>query len=149
MFLILSLHFLSWAMRYEYTAKYTDYGLEYMPRVVAFVKNPKTGTELTIFALVDSGASETLLQRKIGEELGIDIESSERVEFQGVGGVTLGYRHKVMLRLAGEKNGHEIECAFTALPGIPALLGERGFFENYKVTFEKYKNIFSVTAKKV
>jgi hypothetical protein len=53
-----------------------------------------------------------------------------------------------MLRLAGEKNEHEITCAFTPLPGVSALLGERGFFDNYKVTFEKYKNVFSVTKKK-
>ena len=136
-------------MRYEYTAKYTDYGLEYMPRIVAFVKNPKTSIELPVFGLIDSGASETLLRSQIGEELGIDIESGERVEFQGVGGITFGYRHKVLLRLVDEKKEHEIKCAFTPLPGIPALLGERGFFENYKVTFEKYKNVFSVTGKKI
>ena len=135
-------------MQYKYTAQYTDYGVEYMPRVTGFVKNPKTGNELPVFALVDSGAAETLLQRQIGEELGIDIESGEKVEFQGVGGVTAGYRHTVMLRLSGERKEHEITCAFTPLPGVSALLGVRGFFENYKVTFEKYKNVFSVTEKK-
>jgi hypothetical protein len=133
-------------MQYKYTAKYTDYGLEYMPRVTALVKNPKNGSELPLFALVDSGASETLLHRQIGEEIGIDIESGERVGFEGVGGVTVGYRHTVMLRLAGEKNEHEITCAFTPLPGIQHCY-ERGFFEK-QVTFEKYKNVFSVTEKK-
>ena len=147
--MILSPRFLLLVMHYKYTAKYTDYGLEYMPRIVALVKNPKTGTELPVFGLIDSGATETLLQREIGEELGIDIESGKRVEFQGIGGITFGYRHTVVLRLLGEKNEHEIECAFTPLPGIPALLGERGFFENYKITFEKYKNVFSVIGKKM
>lgn len=137
--MILSLRFLLQDMQYKYTAQYTDYGLEYMPRITAFVKNPKTGNELPVFALVDSGAAETLLRRQLGEELGIDIESGEKVAFEGVGGVTVGYRHTVILRLAGERNEHEIACAFTPLPGIPALLGERGFFENYKITFEKYR----------
>jgi hypothetical protein len=135
-------------MQYKYTAQYTDYGLEHMPRITAIVKNPKTGIELPLFWLVDSGATETLLPRRIGERLGIEIESGERVEFEGVGGAAIGYRHKVVLRLAGERNEHEIECAFTPSLGMEALLGERGFFENYKVTFEKYKNVFSVTEKK-
>lgn len=135
-------------MQYKYTAQYTDYGLEYMPRITAFVKNPQNGNELPLFWLVDSGATETLLPRRIGERLGIDIESGERVEFEGVGGAAIGYRHKVMLRLAGERNEYEIACAFSELPNMGGLLGERGFFENYKITFEKYKNVFSVTKKK-
>jgi hypothetical protein len=72
-------------MQYKYTAQYTDYGLEYMPHITAFVKNPRNGNELPLFWLVDSGATETLLPRRIGERLGIDIESGERVEFEGVG----------------------------------------------------------------
>lgn len=136
-------------MQYKYTAQYTGFGFEYMPRITAVVTNPKNGLELPLFGMVDSGAAETLVQRHVGERLGIDIESGERVEFQGVGGVEIGYRHIVILRLAGERNRHEIECAFTHLPDMDALLGERGFFENYKITFEKYKNVFSVTGKKI
>ena len=96
-----------------------------MPRLTAFIKNPKNGSELPIFGLVDSGASETLLRRQIGEELGIDIESGERVEFEGVGGVAVGYRHKVMLRLGGQKNEHEIECAFTPSLGVATHKAKR------------------------
>jgi hypothetical protein len=44
-------------MQYKYTARCTEYGLEYMPRVTVVVKNPKTGTELPVFGLVDSGAT--------------------------------------------------------------------------------------------
>ena len=41
------------------------------------------------------------------------------------------------------------KCAFASPGGdVMALLGQRGFFEHYKVTFEKYKNEFEVIAKK-
>jgi len=135
-------------MHYKYTAQYNDYEMEYMPRVTVCIKNPKTGSELPVFALVDSGAAETLLQREIGEQLGIDIESGERVEFEGIGGVVVGYRHKVLIRLAGEKNIHLIECAFTPSRSFDALLGERGFFEHYKVVFERYKKEFSISVRR-
>jgi hypothetical protein len=31
---------------------------------------------------------------------------------------------------------------------MDALFGQRGFFENFKVVFEKYKNQFEVVAKR-
>lgn len=69
--------------------------------------------------------------------------------YQGIGGVVKAYKHPVLLRLVGSKVDLEIECAFAPLEGIDVLLGGRGFFENYKVVFEKYKNVFSVVEKKV
>ena len=136
-------------MQFKYTAQYIpDYGMMYMPRVNVFVKNRKNDIELPFLALIDSGASDTLLHSQIGEELGIDTSSGEYIELQGVGGVVAGYRHKIGLRLAGEKQVRQIECVFASLQGVDALLGERGFFENYRVVFELYKNTFSVTARK-
>jgi hypothetical protein len=41
-----------------------------------------------------------------------------------------------------------VTCAFAPIEGMDALFGQRGFFENYKVVFEKYKNQFEVIAKR-
>jgi hypothetical protein len=37
---------------------------------------------------------------------------------------------------------------FAPIEGMDALFGQRGFFENYKVVFEKYKNQFEIIGKR-
>ncbi len=134
-------------MKFQYDTRLTSLGFEQVPRVPVVFTNPKNGFAIPVFCLVDSGASDTLLHWEIGKTLGIDIEKGKRHEYAGIGGVVAGYRHPIKIRLANDTCEFTIECAIMQFPSFDGLLGQRGFFDNYKVVFEKYKKIFEITAK--
>jgi hypothetical protein len=96
----------------------------------------------------DSGAAEILLHTGIGEAMGIDIASGEKALYSGIGGVIEGYKHTLLMQVRGDRKTYEVVCAFAPIEGMDALFGQRGFFENYKIVFEKYKNQFEVIAKR-
>ena len=52
------------------------------------------------------------------------------------------------MQVRGDRNSYEVACAFAPIEGMDALFGQRGFFENYKVVFEKYKNQFEIVAQR-
>ncbi len=80
--------------------------------------------------------------------MGVKIQSGEAVSYGGIGkSSVVGYRHVIRLRLAGDTHEYEILCAFAPVELADALLGQEGFFDHYKVIFEKYKNQFEVIAK--
>ena len=137
-------------MKFKYTAKWIDdYGISYTPRVPVIFSNPKTKTEIPIMSLVDSGASDTLLDPQVADVLGIDITTGERVVYGVVGGTVVGYLHTLTIRIANDRHTYDVPCSFASPGGdVMALLGQRGFFDHYKVTFEKYKNQFEIIAKR-
>jgi hypothetical protein len=132
-------------MKLKYSAQWLpDYGVTFSPRVSAVFTNPKTGMSLPVFCLVDSGSAQILMNPQIGEALGIDITSGEVASYGGINGSVIGYKHSLKFRLAGDTQECEVECAFAPIGSVEGLLGQTGFFDNYKVVFEKYENQFEV-----
>ena len=103
---------------------------------------------MPVFGLVDSGSASILMNPQIGKALGIDVPSGEPMTFGGIGGNVIGYKHKLTFRLIGDRNEYEVECAFAEIGIVDAILGQIGFFDNYKVVFERYKNEFEIIAKR-
>ena len=91
----------------------------------------------------------TVLNAQFAELLDIDLEEGRPRRFYGITSSAVGYDHQLSIRVRQDKR-HEflITCAF--LPGLQtdALLGQNGFFENYRVIFERYKNSFQVNARR-
>ncbi len=90
--------------------------------------------------LVDSGADFCLFHAEIGELLGIDITKGKAREVFGVGGkASLYYIHKITIEVGGWP--YEIDAGF--MPSVSGramyhgLVGQKGFFENFIVTFNK------------
>ncbi len=136
-------------MKFRYDTRYIDgYGFEMIPRLSVVFRNLKYGRELPIFCLVDSGASDVLINREIGESWGIEVERGKPHPCGGIGGSVMGYEHTIAMRLMGDTQEFTVSCTILALPSYDGLLGQRGFFDNYKVVFEKYKKTFEITAKK-
>ena len=52
------------------------------------------------------------------------------------------------MRIMNDRHECIVPCGVLPLPAYDGLLGQRGFFDNYKVVFEKYKKRFAVTAHK-
>jgi hypothetical protein len=90
--------------------------------------------------LVDSGADFCLFHAEIGELLGIDITKGKAKEVFGVGGkASLYYVHKITIEVGGWP--YTIEAGF--MPDVSGrsiphgLVGQQGFFEYFKVIFDK------------
>ena len=57
-----------------------------------------------------------------------------------------GYQHRIALKLMGDTKEFVVDCGVLTVPLYDGLLGQKGFFDNYKVVFEKYKKRFEVIA---
>lgn len=68
--------------------------------------------------------------------IGLDIEKGEEDKTQGVSGqFTTVYRHRISLYIPG---GHVLKIKASFCDELPAagILGIKGFFEHFKVTFD-------------
>ncbi len=133
-------------MRFEYEpVPLSGGGVSYQPRVDIVFTNPQNGKRATIKALIDSGAGMTVLNAQFADILEINLEAGRPRRFYGITSSAVGYDHPLTIRVRQDRrNEFLITCAF--LPGLQtdALLGQSGFFENYKVIFERYRNRFQV-----
>lgn len=89
-----------------------------------------------IEALIDSGAADCLFRADIGTFLGINVEKGIKGVMSGVAaGVKIDvYYHDVNLWVGVDMI--KIRAGFSAEMSVAALLGRRGFFENFIVTFD-------------
>lgn len=135
-------------MKFRYDTRYTEHGFEMVPRLPVVFRNPKNGREIPIFCLVDSGASDILITNEIALALGLEVEKGELRVYGGIGGVVKGYMHTINMRVMNDTHEFTVVCGLLPLPAYDGLLGQRGFFDNYKIVFEKYKKTFEIIAKK-
>jgi hypothetical protein len=87
--------------------------------------------------LVDSGADECLFHSSIGRNLGIDIESGRYKKFDGIAGSLEAYMHPIEVQIQDFSERVKIEAGFTESEGVDAILGQTGFFENFKICFNR------------
>jgi len=92
-----------------------------------------------VVCLVDSGADECLFHASIGRSLGIDIESGQPRDFGGIGGIIDGYTHPLEIQLQDFEETVTIDASFTESNDVYAILGQAGFFENFRICFERYR----------
>jgi hypothetical protein len=104
-----------------------------------------------VLALVDSGADSCLFHSSIAVELGIDFRSGIRMEFCGIaaGQMVEAFIHTIEMQVEGFAERVTLEIAFADSDAIGGLLGGIGFFDNYKVTLEKYKGRFQVETRPI
>jgi hypothetical protein len=86
--------------------------------------------------LVDSGAACCIFSQNLGLGLGIDVGKGPTQRIGGLGGkVISAHFHDVTLRLG--RYSWEAYVAFSpAYLGTSSLLGQRGFFSEFKVAFD-------------
>jgi hypothetical protein len=98
-----------------------------------------------VISLVDSGADLCLFHSDIGRMLGIEIEAAPELAFQGVSGAKeVAYLHRVDLIVRG-LNAITLDVGFTnSMAAGTGLLGQRGFFEQFRINFELSQKFFEV-----
>lgn len=87
-------------------------------------------------ALIDSGAADCLFRADIAAFMGIKLEDGVK---GATGGIVDGpridvYYHQVNLWVGADKI--RITAGFAEKMSIAAILGRRGFFENFIITFD-------------
>lgn len=112
-------------------------------RPIIPIKLKHGGREIGYHVLVDSGADICLFHAEIGEAIGMDISSGKRREVFGVGGkASVYYQHRIAIEVGGWE--YEIEAGFLPNVGgriVPyGIVGQIGFFEHFKVVFDKTSN---------
>jgi hypothetical protein len=87
-------------------------------------------------AVVDSGASQCVFNAEFARALGLDLTAGSRVVIQGIGGATDGWVHKVCIHYPGDDQPVTTDAAFRDGIKYGGLLGMKGFFEHFIVTFD-------------
>ena len=110
----------------------------WMPVLSVRVSNPATrgNPSPRIEAIIDSGAPECLFHASIGRAIGLQIESGIKYQMGGIvaGAMIEVYYHDVKL-WAGSDHVH-VRAGFSDQFSVAGILGRRGFFENFIVTFD-------------
>src|SRR3989344_4525977 len=91
--------------------------------------------------LLDTGADYNILHSEIGEMLGLKINTGKKRDLFGMGNQPIvGYEQKISFKLPGLKST-ETAAIFSDELSVDshAVLGNSGFFDKFKVTFD-YKN---------
>ena len=86
-------------------------------------------------ALIDSGTGRCIFLCTLGRAIGLDVENGEVEQSYGISGTaTVSYLHDI--HLYAPSGVIAIRAAFTENLPVAGILGMRGFFEHFKVTFD-------------
>lgn len=102
-------------------------------------------------ALIDSGADYSLFNIQVAELLGLDMSKAKVVPFLGISGpqaVFVRTLDGVEIQVNGLDKKVKIPVGFIDSESVSLLLGQEGFFDQFRIKFEKDHNIFEVTSVK-
>jgi len=95
---------------------------------------------------IDTGADHTLINKEFAKQLGLDWKSGVKTKSIGIVGNPVDvYLNEIELevaRLPGSR--YKIVAGFIESRNVAILLGQVGFFDNLKITFERSKNRFAI-----
>lgn len=103
--------------------------------------------DLGIVALVDSGASYSLFHAALGEHIGLNIKAGQKFVSFGVDGKPIeSFLHLTRVTIGGNSAMISISYSYDLQTPYP-LLGQRGFFEKFRICFDLGKKEIEITPK--
>lgn len=109
-----------------------------MPILDVRISNPTNHAQPTnrFEAIVDSGAPDCYFHADIGHAIGLKVDRGIRAPIGGiVAGATIDvYYHDIHLWVGADRI--KIRAGFSEKISVAAILGRRGFFENFIITFD-------------
>lgn len=130
-------------MRYPTTVRETIH----RPIVLLHVESPPGGRHINVDALVDTGADVSLLPSSMAAQLGIELSAAPQMPIGSPIGTSTTYRmSEVILEL---RRGPDIVRWRTNVGFIDrrmpyAILGTRGFFEFFRLTYDANQHSFDL-----
>ena len=121
-----------------------------------YIKLPLLGVRLgsganrtDVVGLVDTGATDCLFDRDVADDLGITLADSDvKREYFGVGGQSVvGHIHTIQFQIQGFAEWVQIEAGFIDAKLPYQLLGQTGFFDNYEISFQRYRGRFEIKSR--
>lgn len=96
------------------------------------------------YMLVDSGSDVTVIDIQLAPLLGVTISKCTKGTITGVGGTKLvAYQSKLLIKMLDRKTLIDVVFCDLIEKGY-GMLGQRGFFEHFIVSFNGNKKLFSV-----
>lgn len=97
------------------------------------------------YGLIDSGADRSLFNTQIAEKIGLNLNKVATEDFGGIeGGGIEAKLHKLRLQVIGMDNDIEIIAGFVESSGVAAILGQDGFFDAFRIKFERDNGTFEI-----
>ncbi|OGZ56476.1 MAG: hypothetical protein A3H64_00985 [Candidatus Ryanbacteria bacterium RIFCSPLOWO2_02_FULL_45_11c] len=124
--------------RFPYGIKMEESGALSVFPAVTIILRTKKGEELSVVALIDSGATISAMPKNIAPLLGIDCKKGKVLRIYGVGNKRVtAWQHDVTIELGG--NTMILPVAFLDDNAIPRILGRGGLFEKFIIIFDEQK----------
>lgn len=137
-------------MKYDYTCFVPpDRSLKWIRRPIITIEifGPNDSKEFD--ALIDSGADNALFNEEVADLLGIDLSKATPVKLTGISGQLDGRRlEDIKIKVKNFNEAVEIPVCFIKSATVGVLLGQEGFFDKYRIKFEKDHNSFEVNVVK-
>lgn len=91
---------------------------------------------LSLFLLVDSGATISALPKSDASALGVDVESGKAAHVSGISGeAIMGWTHEISIKLG--ENILRVPFVFLDFESAPRVLGRVGVFDKFTIIFEE------------
>jgi hypothetical protein len=124
--------------RFDIIAKSIRYGLMILDAIGEHARS--------FLAIIDSGADNIILPAYIAELFGIDKRACRRYSVMGISlENTPGFVAELDFRLQNHSEVFTAPVVFIE-KNVPPLLGQEGFFDNYRVKFEKDHDTFEIAS---
>lgn len=99
------------------------------------------------YALIDSGADRSVFNIQIAEKIGLDLSKGTIESFGGIEGGSLKAKlQKIKVQVTGINEEIEILAGFIDSNGVAAILGQEGFFDQYRIKFERDHGVVEITS---
>ena len=102
--------------------------------------------KVMVQGLLDTGADHTLINKQWAKVLGIDWKKGKPSFASGIIGYPAPvFLHEIYLEVLRLPNSKKlITAGFIDSPKVSTLLGQVGFFDHFKVSFDRSNNLFEV-----
>lgn len=137
-------------MKYKYTSTptFSENG-RIVKRPLVEIEMAGKERKVNAVGLLDSGADSTLVNIQYAKVLGIVLDEKKKKDFVGIQDARMScYLGELSFRVKHVDKTVVIPVAFIDSPSVDVLLGQEGFFDAFKIKFEKDHDTFELVAVK-
>ena len=113
------------------------------PFLPVAIVNPETHKEISVYALIDTGADECAIPASFAPLLGHNLQAGQLKRISTGNGITIAYSHRTRI-IVEEFSTQDVLVDFMPNLSIP-LLGVRSFLSNFVLTVDYPNKQFSLT----